>query len=172
MEGNLDVQMLLSVGSFLFTTYFWFVKARRERPSLQCFQLSDFRVTVRRHPEDPEKKRLGLQQLDTGGVLIVNHSTRQNSVVCFDCYLTTQDGEVRGDWGYSGDDKPPWNVGPESTVSFSPACFFDLPADLEPPEDPQFRIVMVTASGRSFSHTLRKRAPRHAVEDQLQRHAA
>jgi hypothetical protein len=51
MEGTLDVQMLLSVGSFSFTTYFWFVKARRERPSLQCVQLSDFRATVRRHPK-------------------------------------------------------------------------------------------------------------------------
>lgn len=39
MEGILDVQMLRRGGSFLFTTYFWFVKARRERPSLQCFQL-------------------------------------------------------------------------------------------------------------------------------------
>lgn len=134
-----------------------------------AFRLPRDRSTT---PEDPEKKRLGLQQLDTGGVLIVNHSSRQNSVVYFDCYLTMQDGEGRGDWGYSGVDKPLWNVGPESTTSFSPACFFDLPADVEPPEDPRFRIVMVTARARSFSHSLSKRAPRHAAEDQVQLRAA
>lgn len=172
MDGNVDIQLLLSVGSFVFTTYFWFVKARREQPSLQCFQLSDFRAACHRHPEKAGQKRLGLQQLETGGVLIVNHSTRQNSVVCFDCYLQTERGEVLGDWGYSGDDKPPWNVGPESTIAFSPACFFDVPADYEVPEDPKFRIVMVTASGKSFSFPLRKHAARHAVAEQLQRSAA
>ena len=66
-------------------------------------------------------KRLCLQQLETGGVLIVNHSTRQNSVVTFDCFLHTPRGTIAGDWGYGGEDKPPWNVGPESTIAFSPS---------------------------------------------------
>ncbi|MGI9473689.1 MAG: hypothetical protein ACR2NZ_19255, partial [Rubripirellula sp.] len=156
----------------LFTTYFWFVKARGERPSLQLFQLSDFRAVCRRHPEDSNLKRLCLQQLDTGGVLIVNHSTRQSSVVCFDCYLQTDRGEILGDWGYSGDDKPPWNVGPESTIAFSPACFFDLPEDCEVPEEPRFRIVTVTANGKAFSSALQMHAPRSSVADQVRRHAA
>jgi hypothetical protein len=160
MDGMIDFRMLLSAASFLFTTYFWFVKARRERPNLQFFQLNDFRSVCRRHPDRKDVKRLCLQQLDTGGVLIVNHSTRQNSIVVFDCFLQTNDGEIQGDWGYSGDDKPPWNVGPESTIAFSPACFFDVPEDFEVPEDPTFRIRFITASSRQFTHTFTHQAPR------------
>ena len=105
-------------------------------------------------------KRLCLQQLDTGGVLIVNHSTRQNSVVLFDCFLQTEGGPIQGDWGFSGDDKPPWNIGPESTIAFSPACFFDVPEDFEVAENPEFQIQFITASGKRFSHRFTKQAPR------------
>ena len=160
MEGLIEPRMLMSAASLVFTTYFWFVKARKERPNLEFYQLSDFRAACRRHPEQEGLKRLCLQQLDTGGVLIVNHSTRQNSVVLFDCYLQTDRGEIQGDWGYSGEDKPPWNVGPESTIAFSPACFFDVPEDYEVPDNPQFRIQFITASGARFSHRFTKQAPR------------
>lgn len=160
MDGMIDFGMLLSGASFLFTTYFWFVKAHKERPNLEFYQLSDYRASCRRHPEHDDKKRLCLQQLDTGGVLIVNHSTRQNSVVLFECYLQTERGEIRGDWGYSGEDKPPWNVGPETTIAFSPACFFDVADDFEIPDQLEFRIRFITASGRHFSHQFSKRTPR------------
>ena len=161
MEGGIDLSMLLSTGSFLCTAYFWFIKARKERPNLEFYQLSDYRSVCRRHPEREGVKRFCLQQLGTGGVLIVNHSTRQNSVVLFDCFLITDDGrEIQGDWGYSDEDKPPWNVGPESTIAFSPACFFDVPEDFEIPKNPTFRICFLTASGGQFSHTFTKEAPR------------
>ena len=158
--GTIDFGVLLSGISLLFTAYFWFVKARGERPNLEFYQLSDYRATCRRHPESTNLKRLCIQQLDTGGVLIVNHSTRQNSIVLFDCYLKTERGEVQGDWGYSGEDKPPWNIGPESTIAFSPACFFDVLEDFEVPENPEFRLEFITASGKTFSHDFTKLAPR------------
>jgi len=160
MDGTIDLPIALSGVSLIFTTYFWFVKARKEKPNLEFYQLSDYRSSCRRHPEYKGMKRLCLQQLDTGGVLIVNHSTRQNSIVLFDCFLRTGRGEIQGDWGYSGDDKPPWNVGPESTIAFSPACFFDVPEDFELPENPEFRIQFITASRKQFSHRFTKRAPR------------
>ena len=160
MGELIDPRMLLSGASFLFTTYFWFVKARKERPNLEFYQLSDYRAVCRRHPDREGMKRLCLQQLDTGGVLIVNHSTRQNSVVLFACFLQTGGGEIQGDWGYSGDDKPPWNVGPESTIAFSPACFFDVPEDYEVPDNPEFRVQFLTASGTQFTHHFTKQAPR------------
>jgi hypothetical protein len=166
MTDVIDFRMLLSGASFLFTAYFWFVKARRERPCLEFFQLSDFRVACRRRPDRDDCKRLCLQQLDTGGVLIVNQSTRQNSIVLFDCYLHTAQGEIRGDWGYSGDDKPPWNVGPETTIAFSPACFFDVPLDYEVPDNPKFRVQFITASGMQFSHRFSKTAPRFLEADE------
>jgi len=172
MNGTIDFELLLSGASILFTTYFWFVKARREKPHLEFFQLSDFRTSCRRHPERKEVKRLCIQQLDTGGVLIVNHSTRQNSIVVFECTLLTDQGEIEGDWGYTGDDKPPWNVGPESTIAFSPACFFDVREDFEVPENPQFRLDFVTASGKRFSHRFSKQAPRLRSATQPMRHAA
>lgn len=160
MSGEIDVQMLLSGFSFAVTSYFWLVKARKERPNLQFYQLSNFRASTRRHPDMEGWKRLCLQQLDTGGVLVANHSTRQNSIVLFECFLLTDEGLVAGDWGYSGEDKPPWNIGPESTIALSPACFFDVPADFELPENPQFQIVFLTASGKQFAHQFTQEAPR------------
>lgn len=160
MDSAIDVRMLFSGFSFVVTCYFWLVKARKERPNLQFYQLSDFRTACRRHPEKEVWKRLCIQQLDTGGVLVANHSSRQNSIILFECFLLTDDGLVAGDWGYSGDDKPPWNVGPESTISLSPACIFDVPEDFEVPENPEFHIVFITASGKQFSHQFTKQAPR------------
>lgn len=172
MDGMIDFRMLLSGASFLFTTYFWFVKARKESPNLEFYQLSDYRAVCRRHPEQKGMKRLCIQQLDTGGVLIVNHSTRQNSVVLFDCFLQTDQGEIQGDWGYSGEDKPPWNIGPESTIAFSPACFFDVPEDFEVPDNPEFRIQFITAGSKQFSHSFTKQAPRLRGANQSSTRAA
>lgn len=160
MDGSVDYSLVLSGVSCLFTAYFWLVKARKERPHLEFYQLSNFRASSRRHPEREGVKRLCLSQLDTGGVLIANHSTRQNSIVLFTCYLQTERGEIRGDWGYTGDDKPPWNIGPESTIAFSPSCFFDVPEDYQVTEDLAFRVEFITASGKRFSHQFTKQAPR------------
>lgn len=172
MDELVDIRTLLSGASFLVTAYFWFVKARKEKPNLVFYQLSDYRDGCRRHPELEHSKRYHLQQLDTGGVLIVNHSTRQNSIVLFDCYLQTDMGEIRGEWGYSSDDKPPWNVGPESTIAFSPAFFFDVPEDFVPPTNPTVRVEFITASGTRFSHQFRKAAPRLSSGDSSMRRAA
>ena len=172
MDGSIDFGMLLSSGSFVFTAYFWLVKARWENPNLDFYQLSDFRSACRQHPEHKGLKRLRFQQLDTGGVLIVNHSTRQNSIVRFECFLKTEKGEIRGDWDYSGEDKPPWNVGPESTIAFSPATFFDVPEDLALPENPEFRIQFITASGKQFSHRFTKKSPRSRAQTERSKLAA
>lgn len=160
MESSIDVRLIFSGFSFLVTTYFWLVKARKERPNLQFYQLSNFRAVCRRHPDREDWKRLCIQQLDTGGVLVANHSLRQNSVIFFECFLLTEEGLIAGDWGFSGEDKPPWNVGPESTISISPACFFDVPADYEIPENPEFHVQFITASGKQFGHRFTKNAPR------------
>lgn len=160
MDGSIDYRMLMSAASFVFTAYFWFVKARKERPNLEFYQLSDFRSGLRRHHEREGFKRLHFQQMDTGGVLIVNHSTRQNSIVLFDCYLQADGKQIQGDWGYGGDDKPPWNVGPESTISFSPACFFDVPENFELPDNLEIEVRFLTASGTHFTHRFTQQAPR------------
>jgi hypothetical protein len=172
VETFVDIPAVLSGASFLFTSYFWFIKARKEKPHLQFYQLSNFRSSSRRNPEKEGKKRLCLQQLDTGGVLIVNHSTRQNSVILFECFLQTEQGLIRGDWGYSEDDKPPWNIGPESTIAISPACFFDVAEDFEVTDDLAFSMRFVTASGKHFSHRFTKLAPRFSSESQPARRAA
>ncbi len=172
MDGMIDLKMVLSVFSFLVTTWFWLVKSRKERPNLEFHQLSNFRATCRRQPDLEGMKRLCIQQLDTGGVLIVNHSTRQNSIVVFECFLKVGIGEIRGDWGYTGNDRPPWNIGPESSIAFSPACFFDVPEDFQIPENPEFRIRFLTASGKSFTHRFARQAPRLIEPSQVDRQAA
>lgn len=156
MDLPLDASMMLSGATTLFTAYFWLVRANRERPALAFVQLSRFLVTSRKNREREGYLRVGFQQRDTGGVLIVNHSSRQNSIIRFTCYLETEEGEITGDWAYSGDDKPPWNVGPETSIAFSPACFFDVPEDIELGDNPSFRLDFITASGRRFSHRFSK----------------
>ena len=172
MSGTVDMELLMSGASLAVTAYFWLIKARKDLPHLQFYQLNDFRVVARRHPHEANKKRICIQQLNTGGVLAVNHSTRQNSIVFFECYLQTADGDVLGDWGYGGNDNPPWNVGPETTIPLSPACFFDVPEDFEIPDDPVFRMHFVTASGKQFVHQFRKHAPRLATSAAQRQRAA
>ena len=167
MDSAIDFRLLFSAFSFVMTSYFWLVKSRKERPNLEFHQLSNFRMSLRRHPEHEGWRRLSIQQLDTGGVLAVNHSTRQNSIIMFDCLLHTDQGMIQGDWGYSGEDKPPWNIGPESTISLSPAFFFDLPEDFTPPESPEFSAYFITASGKSFSHRFTLKAPRLRSEARI-----
>ncbi len=157
--SDFPVDTCLAVGSAAMTGYFWLVRVRQEQPALSVHQLSNYRATLRRS-ETPGMQRLCLSQLDTGGVLVANHSVRQNSVLKFACYLETPHGEIEGDWGWTGDDKPPWNVGPETTIPLSPACFFDVPEGYRAPDDLRFRIELVTVSGRRFGHTLSLEAPR------------
>ena len=173
MELRLEPEMAVSALSLLVTAYFWMVRVRKERPHLKFHQLSDFRTSCRRIPDRKGVRRLSFQQLDTGGVLIVNHSLRQNSIVLFECFLATGDQLIEGDWGYSGDDKPPWNVGPETSIAFSPACFFDVPPEYEIPENPVFYLRFVTASGKRFTHRFTKLAKqqRAAEAPPLQRAA-
>ena len=156
------VRSVMAGGSAAVTSYFWFVRSRRERPSLQMYQLSNFRSSVRSQPGDKSMRRLCLSQIDTGGVLIANNSTRQNSVFRFDCYLEHQGHRIKGDWGFSGEDKPPWNIGPETTIAFSPACFFEVPEDYQTPEDLSFDIELLTVSGKRFRETFFLKAPRAA----------
>lgn len=172
--GSIDLQTLFSAASLLLTLYFWCVKSRRERPNLEFHQLSHFRVTSRRQRERPGIKRVSLQQLDIGGVLAVNHSTRLTSIVLFDCELDlgAGHGTVKGDWGFAGEDRPPWNVGPESALAISPVCFFDVPEEIELPDNPVFRLRFLTAGGQTFAHVFTRLAPRVQIEDEPVRTAA
>jgi len=97
--------------------------------------------------------------MELGGVLVANNSSRQNSIVRFDCHLVYAGGWLKGSWGYLNDDKPPWNLPPQTSIAISPACFFDVPEDFEVGEDLQFRVAFVTASGRRFSHRFTMKAP-------------
>jgi len=159
------IQLILSVTSFCFTAWFWFVKARRERPGLVVHQIAGFRAVCRRHPQKDDCKRLCVQQISSHGVLVANNSIRQTSIVLFDCWLLLPDGaQVRGDWGTVGDDMPPWNIGPESAISLGMACFFDVPEDFEIPESFRLGIEFVTAAGNRFPHVLSHEMPATAAE--------
>jgi hypothetical protein len=156
---TMTVETVLSVLSATVTGYFWLVRSRQERPNLKIFQLRDFRATARQTDSEKKTKRLSLTQVELGGVLIANHSIRQNSVVRFDCHLFYQGFWLKGSWGYLNDDKPPWNIPPHSTIAISPACFFEVPEDFEVPDDLQVRVEFITVSGRRFRHTFSLHAP-------------
>lgn len=166
-----SVELVLSITSFGITIYFWLVKARRERPQLRVYQIGNFRAVCRRHQQRDDVKRLCVQQIDNCGVLIANNSTRQNSIVLFDCWFLLPDGEhIRGDWGTIGEDRPPWNIGPESTIAMGLACFFDVPPDFEIPDDFDIGVEFISASGMRYAHRFRKQAPSFAAEHE--HHAA
>lgn len=59
--------------------------------------------------------------------------------------------QIRGDWGAVGEDKPPWNIGPESSIALGIACFFDVPQDFEAPDS--YGVKFISASGKRFAHT-------------------
>ena len=159
LSPDIPIETILAATSATMTAYFWLVKARKERPSLKIFQLAGFRASLRRGDPDTETKRLCLTQVDQGGVLIANNSTRQNSVVRFDCWLKHNGHQLKGRWGYVEEDRPPWNVGPESTIAMSLACFFDVPEDYEILDDFDFRVAFVTTSGQRFPHMFSRQAP-------------
>lgn len=155
LADALSLDMIISCASMTITAYFWLVKARREQPCLEIHSIHDFSASLRGVPGgDDTKKRLCIWQRESGSFLIANHSTRQNSVLKFDCYVQINGGWMAGSWGYMGEDKPPWNVGPDSTVAISPACFFDVPADYVIPDKLSFRIELITVSGRRFGTQL------------------
>ena len=155
---QLPLEMIFSAISTLVTGYFWLVRSRAERPSLTVYQLMPFRATVRSN-QNRDWRRLMLTQLQPGGVLVANNSTLQNSIVRFDCYLELPTGRVKGDWGYSHEDGPPWNLPPQTTIKMSPACFFDVPDEYEAPEGLSWRVEFITVSGKRFGHTFTRDAP-------------
>lgn len=156
---ELSPEVVISVASLSMTSYFWLVQARRERPDLKFFQLRDFRATLRRGDPERKTKKLGIVQVESGGTLIANNSTRQNSIVRFDCFLSHNGKLIQGKWGYVDEDHPPWNIPPQSTIAMSLACFFDVPEDCEVPENLDFRVEFVTVSGQRFRHLFSVNTP-------------
>ena len=149
----------LSLASVTMTAYFWMVQARRERPYLEFFQMQDFRATLRRGDGNPETKRLSVTQIAEGGTMIANHSTRQNAIVRFDCFLEEPSGWLKGHWGFMEEERFPWNIPPESAISRRLACFFDVPVDYEVRDQMNIRVEFVTVSGQRFSDLFHLKAP-------------
>lgn len=158
--SDAPVELVLSTASFAITCYFWFVQARREKAQLHIYQIGNFKAVCRRHPQQQDLRRLCVQQLDNAGVLIANNSSRQNSIVLFECtFIPPVGNRFRGDWGTVGDDRPPWNIGPDTTIGMGLACFFDVPSDFEVPDGFVIEVDFVTANGDRFRHVFFEEAP-------------
>lgn len=156
---TIEPEMVMSAFSAAFTGYFWLIKVRKEKPALTIIQLRNFRTSLRTAQNGSGGKRLGLTQVEPCGILVANNSIRQNAIIGFDCFLKYKGETIKGDWGYVNDDTPPWNIGPESAISLSLACFFDVPDHCELPEDLNFRVEFKTASGKRFPHLFSIKAP-------------
>ncbi|MGE3807260.1 MAG: hypothetical protein AB7K24_21565 [Gemmataceae bacterium] len=150
---SITVESALSVGSALMTSYFWLVRARRESPCLTVFQMQDFRALPRRGDPERKTKRLCFSQVSPGGVLVANNSVLHNSIIRFDCELKLDKQWIKGDFGWLNDEKPPWNLPPQTTIALSIACFFEVAEDYAVPEDAEFRVAFQTISGKKFPHT-------------------
>lgn len=165
---GVSIETVLAGFSAAMTSYFWLVKARREKPCLEFHQLGAFNAHLRTRPgkigtpEDPDKKKqksLVVAQTMPTGVLVANHSTRQNSIVKYEGFLKIGNQEIVGTWMYADDDLPPWNISPESSIAMRVGCWFDVPDGYEIPEDLQFEIEFVTASGKRFAHQFQRKLP-------------
>ena len=156
--AKVTLQSVMSTFSAVVTGYFWLIKARKERPSFTVHQLQSFRASLRRGA-DEKSKQLSLLQTEPSGTLIVNHSTRQASIVKHEASIGYNGKVIKGRFGWVGEDRPPWNIGAESTLAMSMACFFDVPADCELPDEFDFSVEFVTAGGYRFTHIFDKAAP-------------
>jgi hypothetical protein len=145
-------EVFLSALSLVVTFYFWVIKARSEKPSLKIFQLWSFGSSPGRENAEQGTKTISVWPMESGGVLVANNSTLQNSIIKFDCYLKVADKWVKGTWGYQNQEKPPWNIAPQTTVALSPVCFFEVPKDFEMKDNAVFRIDFITISGKRFGH--------------------
>lgn len=165
-ESAFGIETAISVVSLAVTLYFWFVQANRERPRLRFFQLGDFRTNIRRMSGDGIR-RLCVQQMDTCGVLVANDSTRQNAIINFECAFRHNGHWIQGDWGYVDENKPPWNIGPESSIAIGLAFFFDVDADFEVPNQLEFRVIFNVVSGGQFKSRFWLKAPSLNVQQNL-----
>ncbi|MFK7819769.1 MAG: hypothetical protein AB8G99_13700 [Planctomycetaceae bacterium] len=166
-QVEVGVEAVLSTVSLIVTLYFWFVQANRERPRLRFFQLGDFRANLRSIPGQEGVKRLCVQQMDSYGVLVANDSTRQNAIINFECSFRRGGQWVQGDWGYVGDDKPPYNIGPESSIALGLAFFFDVEDSFEIPPQLEFRVTFNAVSGGKFVSRFWLKAPNLSVQEDL-----
>lgn len=149
---QIPFEILLSGLSLVVTFYFWLTKARGEKPNLKIFQLWSFGSSGGRVDEAAGTEKISVWPMESGGVLIANNSTLQNSIIKFDCYLKLDNKWVKGTWGYQNNEKPPWNIPPQTTVAISPVCFFEVPKGFQMKEEAVFRIDFITISGKRFGH--------------------
>ena len=165
---GISIETALAGFSAAMTSYFWLVKARREKPCLHFHQLGGFNAHLRTRPgkigapDKPDAKKqksLVVAQTMPTGVLVANHSTRQNSIVKYEGFLRVGDQEVTGSWMYADDDLPPWNIAPESSIAMRVGCWFDVPDNFEVPDDFSFEIEFETASGKRFSQQFQRKLP-------------
>lgn len=166
-QSQPGIEVIVSTVSLAITLYFWFVRANCERPNLRFFQLADFRAVTRSIPGQSGMRRLCVQQVDSSGVLVANHSTRQNAIIKYDCSFQHNGQTIKGDWGYVNDDKPPWNIGPESSIALGLAFFFDVPEDFEIPNQIRFLVVFTTVSEKQFTGDFWLKAPSFNVQHEL-----
>jgi hypothetical protein len=152
--------IMLAVLSICITVYHWVITMNREKPDLSFYQLNNFRSTIYgANSKKHDWKRLVFSQISTDGTLVANHSALQNSIVYFKCKLKYGSKSVDGDWGYLGDNKPPWNIPPQGSISLSPTCTFKVPKAFVKPDDYKLEIKFATTSGNGFVHTFLKEAP-------------
>lgn len=166
-QSSIGIETLLSIVSLGITLYFWFVQANRERPRLRFFQLGDFRANLRRVQGQEGMRRLCVQQMDSSGVLVANDSTRQNAIINFECAFRYNGRWIQGDWGYVDDNKPPWNIGPESSIGLGLAFFFDVEENFEIPAQIEFRVIFKVVSGNQFASSFWLKAPNLSVQEEL-----
>lgn len=166
-QSPVGIETVLSVASLGITIYFWFVQADRERPRLRFFQLGDFRASLRRVQGQEGMRRLCVQQADSCGVLVANDSTRQNAIINYECAFRHGGKWVKGDWGYVDDNKPPWNIGPESSIALGLAFFFDVEEGFEVPPQIEFRVIFNVVSGKRFVSSFWLKAPNLSLQEEL-----
>jgi hypothetical protein len=150
---TLSTDSLMSGFSAVLTGYFWLVKNRGERENLRIFATLPFQATPRGGDADRKTKRLIFNQLGTGGVLLANNSTVQNSVLRFECFL-----KVAGDWVAGSPlllngEKAPWNLPPQTAVGVSAGGTFEVPEAFEPDDQTLLRFEFVTVTGKRFRQT-------------------
>ena len=123
LSGDLQdfLKLGLSVGSFVVTVYFWFIRVNRERVAIGVYPAGGFEGTL-------ESGGIGLW---TGRVFLTNKSILATAVISVEVELWWNGRWVAGNAIPDLDNPLPWNLPPSQAFAKTVRAAFDLGPDTD-----------------------------------------
>lgn len=134
-------QMVLSVGSFVVTAYFWVVRINREREALRVYQTGTFEGTL-------ESGHIGAW---AGRLMLANRSIMPTAIVEAKVELCWQGKWLLGCINLDETNQLPWNLPAQQVAAQKLVAGFDVGPETTPEQvyaDQRLRFTFLTVEGR------------------------